>query len=216
MVLITLFTISIGGVVSSKSKPTSDITSEGFLDGLTFIPGVPVIQSVVHGVQTAWRFLDTWVNNPSQPPAPVPSTQSGATTGSNGGGILSGGLAGILPFLGGLFGGTRSDQSAVPDPAAVPLPATDPSTTGNPPSKPVIVKKPAPVQAKGGILSWLPHLWAETDNQGNFIEESSKHEGASGIISRDGRVARITRAQQDRQTDMHKKKRVWTDRTPHK
>ena len=80
----------------------------------------------------------------------------------------------------------------------------------NPPSTPIAVKKPAPVQDKGGFFSWLPHLWAETDDQGHFDGEGSQHEeGASRIISRDGRIARVTRVQQERQAEMNEKKRVW-------
>ncbi|GJJ69868.1 hypothetical protein EMPS_02217 [Entomortierella parvispora] len=183
----------IGGVVSSKSKPTSDFTAEGFLDGLTFIPGVPIFLNIVHGVQSVCHFLDTWVDSPSQ--STPPSSESGATTSGSGGGILGS----ISSFLGGLFGGKTAPSTPTDKNTATPEAKPEVTSSGSSTAtKPVATTKP--VEEKGGFLSWLPHLWAETDSQGQLDDNSSQNEeGAARIISRDGRIARITRVQQRHQ-----------------
>ncbi|KAG0057682.1 hypothetical protein BGZ83_005621 [Gryganskiella cystojenkinii] len=213
----------VGGVVTSKSKPTSDFTAEGFLDGLSFIPGVPIFLNIAHVLQGACHFLDKLVDPSAAPATPDSSAPAPAlTVGGEGAGGIGGFLSNLLPggiggMLGNLFGGgkkatptSESDErvTTTVNPEVPPTPESDPATS------PVVATSPPPkpVANSGGLFGWLPKLWAETDDQGQFIEGQEEadagEQNPSRIVSRDGRIARITRVQQQKQAEMAKKREL--------
>ncbi|KAF9392153.1 hypothetical protein CPB97_003798 [Podila verticillata] len=199
----------VGGVTSSKAPPHSDFSSEGLLDGLTFLPAIATFVNIIHIAQKVCfyiGFLKVLADDTSGPaPTPMPPA------GGGGGGIFDS----IKDWFSGLFGGGPAKPPTPPPPAPAPAPAPallsppapskgdpDGKGDGKPSTGTGTATQPTPTPKK-----WFFGLFLETDEHGNIIDdvvggpdqkqrlENDEGDDAYRLVGRDGRVARIVRAQ---------------------
>ncbi|KAF8932003.1 hypothetical protein BGZ58_007291 [Dissophora ornata] len=230
----------IGGVVSSKKALTSDFTAEGLLDGITVLPKPSVFMTIIHVVQSVCGVVCriTSLANPS------PSQHAESTGGILGGiakmapglanlvpGLVSlvpgGGIvAGLLPMIGGLFGGgdktaphvdNNSRSEEVKDDVHLP-PTTTTATKTTAATEATKTESTATstttaAKSSGSIFGWFTHLFEGTDGQEQVIngstqegelklEQQGEDEETNRLVSRDGKIAKITRVQRRQAKNM--------------
>ncbi|KAF9304176.1 hypothetical protein BGZ74_002211 [Mortierella antarctica] len=198
---------NVGGVTSSPTSPTSDFAANGLLDGLTNLPAVATFVNIIHIAQKVCYFVGFLkvLADDNSSPTPLPNP-----VGGGGGKSIFDTIKDWLPDL---FGGKPK-----PDPLPIPIPPiigpivpiglpTPTKDGGNmPPTSTGSAASPTPTNIK-----WFFGLFSETDEHGNIIgddrvagspDQQQKLEGAAEdgddayrLVSHDGRVARIVRAQ---------------------
>ncbi|KAG0031091.1 hypothetical protein BGZ81_001758 [Podila clonocystis] len=207
----------VGGVTSSSTSPASDFSADGFLDGLTALPSIATFVNIIHIAQKVCYyvgFLKVLADDTSNPVPPTP-TGGSIVDGVKGWfpGLFGGGCPKPTPILPPLFGGlfpTPSTPTSTTPTPSTPTPSTDDDDDQDEsPTSTVSAASPTPTPKK-----WFFGLFSETDEHGYILEDDvtgpdqqQRLEGTDDgddpyrLVSHDGRVARIVRAQK-RQTEM--------------